>query len=441
MTASLRSTRSVAVLPNRMGRTVIALGAIFTVNGSTGCIARVTSDFLRWRLLDDRNLWLRATSMTGRLARRPYTIPRRSRRFVRHEMTISSGRALTGSATTHAERDDLPLGRLERWMRDHLDGFRGPLAAERFEGGQSNPTYKLVAATGTYVLRRRPFGDLLPSAHAVDREYRVMRALAHTAVPVPRVYTLCEDDAIVGSTFYVMEFLDGRVFWDQRLPGLTPAERRAVFDSMNAVIAALHSVSYIAVALGEFGRSGNYMARQLRRWSMQYKASATESQPAMDSLIEWLQRHLPPEGEVRIVHGDYRMDNLIFHKTEPRVIGVLDWELSTIGDPLADFAYHAMSWRVTPELFRGLAGIDFAGLGIPREEEYVANYCRRTGCGPIADWDFYIVYSLFRLAAIMQGIAKRAIIGTAASQEAVGLGRLARPIGEQAWALARTLDL
>jgi len=354
-------------------------------------------------------------------------------------MTIGDGRVPGGGATIRGERDDLPLGRLERWMRDRVDGFRGPLAAERFEGGQSNPTYKLAAATGTYVLRRKPLGHLLPSAHAVDREYRVMRSLADTAVPVPRVYALCEDDAIIGSTFYVMEFLDGRVFWDQRLPGLTPAECRAMFDSMNAVIASLHSVDQLAAGLADFGRPGNYMARQIGRWSKQYQASETEPQPAMDALIEWLPRRLPPEEAPRIVHGDYRMDNLVFHKTEPRVIGVLDWELSTIGNPLADFAYHVMTWRVTPELFRGLAGVDFAKLGIPTEEEYVAAYCQHTGCGPIPDWDFYIVYSLFRLAAIMQGIAKRAIEGTAASGEAGELGRLARPVGEQAWALARSL--
>src|SRR5262245_45207739 len=266
-----------------------------------------------------------------------------------------------------------------------------------------------------------------------------MRALGHTAVPVPRMYALCEDDAIIGSTFYVMEFLDGRIFWDQRLPGIAPAERRAMFDSMNAVIAALHSVNDIAVGLEGFGRPGNYMARQIGRWSKQYQASETEPQPAMDALIEWLPRHLTREAAPRIVHGDYRMDNLVFHKTEPKVIGVLDWELSTIGDPLADFAYHVMSWRVKPELFRGLAGIDFVSLGIPTEEEYVAAYCRQTGHGAIPDWDFYIVYSLFRLAAIMQGIAKRAIEGTAAGDEAVELGGLARPVGEQAWALARSL--
>jgi len=340
---------------------------------------------------------------------------------------------------TTSGQHDLPLGRLEGWMRGHIDGFCGPLAAEQFEGGQSNPTYKLLSAAGAYVLRRKPFGELLPSAHAVDREYRVMRALAKTAVPVPKVYALCEDDAVIGSAFFVMEFLDGQIFWDPRLPGLTQTERRAMFRSMNAVIAALHSVDYRAVGLAEFGRPGNYLARQIARWSRQYQASETEKQPAMDQLIEWLPRHLPPEGEPRIVHGDYRIDNLIFHPTEPRVVGVLDWELSTIGDALADFAYHAMAWRVTPELFRGLAGADIARLGIPTEEEYVAAYCEQTGDTRPAAWEFYMVYSLFRLAAIMQGIAKRAVDGTAASPEARDLGRKARPTGEQAWALARSL--
>ena len=333
----------------------------------------------------------------------------------------------------------LPLDRLEAWMRDYLEGFRGPLSAEQFEGGQSNPTYKLLSPGGCYVLRRKPTGQLLPSAHAVDREYRVMRALAGTEVPVPEVHALCEDTSVIGSAFYVMEFLDGRIFWDPRLPGLSPAERRAMFQSMNGVIAALHSVDYGKVGLADFGRPGNYMSRQIARWSRQYQASETEKQPAMDRLIDWLPHHVPPESEPRIVHGDYRIDNLIVHPTEPRVIGVLDWELSTIGNPLADFAYHAMAWRVTPELFRGLAGVDLAGLGIPSEDEYVAAYRSRTGRGRIADWEFYIVYSLFRLAAIMQGIAKRAIDGTAASREAVELGRLARPVGEQAWILAGSL--
>ena len=289
------------------------------------------------------------------------------------------------------------------------------------------------------MLRRKPAGQLLPSAHAVDREYRVMRALSGTEVPVPEVRALCEDDSVIGSTFYVMEFLDGRIFWDPRLPGLSRAERQAMFGSMNKVITALHSVDYVKIGLAEFGRPGNYMARQIARWSRQYQASETEKQPAMDRLIEWLPRHLPPEGAPRIVHGDYRIDNLIFHPTLPRVIGVLDWELSTIGDPRADFAYHTMAWRVTPKLFRGLAGVDLAALGVPTEDEYVAAYGERTGRGRTPDWEFYMVYSLFRLAAIMQGITKRAIDGTAASPEAVALGRKARPTGEQAWTLARSL--
>src|SRR6266852_4146057 len=346
---------------------------------------------------------------------------------------------MTNAELTPGGNHDLPLDRLDAWLRDHVEGYRGPLAAERFTGGQSNPTYKLEAASGLYVLRRKPPGPLLPSAHAVDREFRVMRALDATPVPVPRVHALCEDDSVIGSAFYVMQFLDGRIFWEQHLPEVAPSERAAMFDSMNAVIAALHSVDYEAVGLGDFGRPGNYMARQIARWSRQYRASETERIAAMNALIDWLPQRLPAESAPAIVHGDYRMDNLVFHKSEPRVIGILDWELSTIGDPLADFAYHAMSWRVTPELFRGLAGIDFARLGIPTEEEYVATYCQRTGRGLIADWDFYIVYSLFRLAAILQGIAKRAINGTAVSDEAVELGRLARPVGEQAWDLARSL--
>ncbi|HZK89371.1 MAG TPA: phosphotransferase [Stellaceae bacterium] len=335
--------------------------------------------------------------------------------------------------------DDLALGRIERFMTERVDGFHGPLRAERFAGGQSNPTYRLRAGSGDYVLRKKPPGPLLPSAHAVEREFRVMQALATTAVPVPQVFALCEDAAVTGSAFYVMEHLDGRIFWDQRLPGISPAERGAMFASMNRVIADLHSVDYAALGLADFGRPGNYMARQIARWSRQYRASETTKQPAMDALIDWLPAHLPPEGQPSIVHGDYRMDNLVFHQTEPRVIGVLDWELSTIGDPLADFAYHALTWRVTPELFRGLAGVDFRALGIPDEAEYVAAYRRHTGRGPIANWEFYLVYSLFRLAAILQGIAKRAIDGTAASADAVATGATAIPMAEQAWALARRL--
>ena len=337
------------------------------------------------------------------------------------------------------EDGDLALDRVAHWLAGHVAGFRGPLRAERFPGGQSNPTYRLRASSGDYVLRRKPPGPLLPSAHAVDREFRVMRALAATAVPVPRVFALCEDDAVTGSAFYVMEFLDGRIFWDQRLPGLDRDERAAIFASMNRVVADLHSLDCTALGLEDFGRPGNYMARQIARWSRQYRASETVKQPAMDALMEWLPAHLPPEGRAAIVHGDYRMDNLVFHKSEPRVVGVLDWELSTIGDPLADFAYHAMSWRIDPAIYQGLAGVDFAALGIPGEADYVAQYCQHTGRAAIADWEFYMAYSLFRFAAICQGIAKRAIDGTAAGAEARAIGGLARPFGEQAWALARSL--
>src|SRR5947209_13647469 len=235
---------------------------------------------------------------------------------------------------------ELPIDRLEAWLSAHVEGFRGPVAAERFAVGQPNPTHRRTAASGQYVLRRKPPGPLLPSAHAVDREFRVMRALADTPVPVPRVYALCEDDGVIGNAFYVMEHLDGRIFWDQRLPEIaSPAERAAMFDSMNRVIADLHRVDYAAVGLGEFGRPGNYMGRQIARWSRQYRASETETIVAMDRLIDWLPEHLPPESAPAIVHGDYRMDNLIFHKSEPVVIGVLDRELPTIGDPLTDLAY------------------------------------------------------------------------------------------------------
>ena len=341
---------------------------------------------------------------------------------------------------TMAPQHDVDRARLEAWLRDHIEGFRGPVQIEQFKGGQSNPTYRLTSPSGRYVLRRKPPGHLLPSAHAVDREFRVLAALAGTGVPVARVHALCEDLNVIGSMFYVMDYVEGRVFWDQRLPELSRAERAAVFDSMNEGIARLHRVDPAQVDLSDYGRPGNYMERQISRWSKQYIASETEAIPAMNSLIEWLPRHLPPEGETRIVHGDYRMDNIIFHPTEPRILAILDWELSTLGDPLADFAYHVMAWRIAPELFRGLAGIDFRGLGIPEEGDYVAAYCRRTGRTNIENLDFYIVFSMFRIAAILQGIAKRAIEGTAASAHAVEVGRKARPLAELAWALARSID-
>jgi aminoglycoside phosphotransferase (APT) family kinase protein len=338
-----------------------------------------------------------------------------------------------------ASSDTIDLARLEAWLRGNVPGYAGRPVLARFEGGQSNPTFKLTSDSGAYVLRRKPAGTTLPSAHAVDREFRVMRALSGTDVPVAPVLALCEDDSVIGSAFYVMQYVAGRVFWDQTLPEQSPAERAAMFDSMNATIAALHSVDWRAVGLDGFGRPENYLARQIARWTKQYRAAEMDKIPAMDALIEWLPRHLPTRDATAIVHGDFRMDNLIFHPTEPRVIAVLDWELSTLGDPVADFAYHAMIWRISPALFRGLAGLDFSVLGIPTEAEYAAAYFRRTGQPPPADWDYCIVFGMFRIVGILQGILKRARDGTAASAHAIEHGSRAPALAEQAWELARSL--
>jgi len=338
-----------------------------------------------------------------------------------------------------ASSETIDLSRLAAWLRGNVPGYAGRPALARFEGGQSNPTFKLTSDSGAYVLRRKPAGTTLPSAHAVDREFRVMRALSGTGVPVAPVFALCEDAEVIGSAFYVMAFVPGRVFWDQTLPEQSPAERAAMFDSMNATIAALHSVDWRAAGLEGFGRPENYLSRQIARWTKQYRAAEMEKIPAMDALIEWLPRHLPARDATAIVHGDFRMDNLIFHPTEPRVVAVLDWELSTLGDPVADFAYHVMSWRISPTLFRGLAGVDFAGLGIPTEADYVATYFRRVGQTPVENWDYYIVFGMFRIVGILQGILKRAADGTAASAHAVEHGSLAPALAEQAWALARSL--
>ncbi len=335
--------------------------------------------------------------------------------------------------------DAADLARLQAWLCDHVAGYAGTPVLERFEGGQSNPTFKLTAPSGAYVLRRKPAGALLASAHAVDREFRVLRALDGTAVPVARPYALCEDAAILGSSFYVMDFVPGRVFWEPTLPGLTPDERTAIFAAMGNTIAALHRLDYRAVGLEGFGRPANYLARQIDRWTKQYRASETETLEAMDRLIDWLPRHIPARDAAGIVHGDYRMDNLIFHPSEPRVVAVLDWELSTIGDPMADFACHVMTWRIPAGVFRGLAGVDLAALGIPSEAAYVAAYLDRTGQTSVAEWETYIVFGMFRLAAILQGIRKRALDGTAASNAALDVGARAAPIARQAWDLARDL--
>ena len=331
------------------------------------------------------------------------------------------------------------VARLQSYMETHVDGFSGRLEVRQFKGGQSNPTYLLSADGKRYVLRRKPPGKLLPSAHAVDREYRVITALAGSGVPVPRTYALCQDESVIGTWFYVMEFAEGRIFWESTLPGLSRDERAAIYDAMNEVIARLHQIDPAAVGLADFGKSGNYFARQISRWTKQYRASETERIEAMDKLIEWLPEHIPPDEDTTIVHGDYRLDNMVFHPTEPRVIAVLDWELSTLGHPLGDFSYHLMPWRLTPDTFRGFKGVDLAALGIPDEEAYVAAYCRRTGRDGIADLDFYMAYNMFRLAAIAQGIMGRVKDGTAASRHAIETGRLARPIGEAGWAQARAM--
>ncbi|HXP29683.1 MAG TPA: phosphotransferase [Stellaceae bacterium] len=323
--------------------------------------------------------------------------------------------------------------RLAAWLARHVPGFRGPLDIRQFKGGQSNPTYLLSAGQARYVLRRKPPGKLLPSAHAVDREYRIITALAGSGVPVARGYALCTDDAVIGTAFYVMEYVEGRVFWEPTLPGLAPAERRAVYDAMNAVIARLHGLDYQALGLADFGRPGNYVRRQIDRWSRQYRASETEPIPAMDRLIAWLPENVPEEEATAIVHGDYRLDNMVFHPHEPRILAVLDWELSTLGNPLSDFAYHVMPWRLGPESYRGLLGMDPA-LGIPGEAEYRALYCRRTGREAIPHWDFYMAYNMFRLAAILQGIMGRVVEGTAANPRAREAGARAKALAQAGWA-------
>ena len=346
-------------------------------------------------------------------------------------------------AASHA----FDVAALEAFLSEKLPGFAGPLHVEQFKGGQSNPTYKLLTPACSYVMRTKPgpAAKLLPSAHAVDREFKVMRALSGTDVPVAQMHVLCEDERVIGRAFYVMEFMDGRVLWDQSLPGMSQRERAAIYDEMNRVIAALHQVDVQAVGLADFGKPGNYFERQIGRWSKQYQASETEPIEDMNRLIEWLPKNLPDSAldnsQVSVVHGDFRLDNVVFHSTEPRVIAVLDWELSTLGHPLADFSYHCMSWHIPPGTFRGIGGLDHAGLGIPTEQEYVRRYCERTRRhDPKAlaeDWSFYLAYNLFRLASITQGIAKRVVDGTASSAQARATGASTRPLAEMAWKFAQ----
>jgi aminoglycoside phosphotransferase (APT) family kinase protein len=310
--------------------------------------------------------------------------------------------------------------RLVAWLESEVEGFAGPLAIAQFRGGQSNPTYLLETPGTRYVLRRKPPGKLLKSAHAVDREFRIICALHAAGFPVPRPYALCDDDTVIGTMFFVMAFVEGRIFWDLDLPGLARDERSAIYDDANRTIARLHNFDFQALGLGDYGRAGNYFARQVSRWTQQYRASETGRIEAMDRLIDWLPGHIPHDESVSIVHGDFRLDNMIVHATEPRVIAVLDWELSTIGHPLADFTYHLLPWRM-PEMGIGSIGLrdkDLAALGIPGEDEYVTRYCERTGREGIPDRGFYAAFNCFRLAAILQGIAGRVRDGTAASAHA-----------------------
>lgn len=343
------------------------------------------------------------------------------------------------SATTAPqERHRIDAHALERYLRDRIEGLSGPLTVEQFRGGQSNPTFLLGTGSRRYVLRAKPgpAAKLLPSAHAVEREFRVISALGEAGVPVPRTYCLCEDESVIGRAFYVMEFVAGRVLWEQSLPGMTPGERAAVYAEMNRVISALHRVDYAAAGLADFGKPGNYLARQIGRWSKQYRASETEPIEAMHRLIAWLPENVPPGEETAVVHGDYRLDNLIFHPHEPRILAVLDWELSTLGHPLADFSYHCLGWHIPPGKFRGIAGLDLEALGIPGEAAYIAAYCASTGRAGIAHWNFYLAYNLFRIAAILQGVMKRAIEGIASSDQALDAGSRARPLAELGWEYA-----
>lgn len=336
----------------------------------------------------------------------------------------------------------LDLDRLASYLRDEIDGLSGDLSIDKLAGGQSNPTFAIsVDGERRFVLRKKPDGPILPSAHAIEREYRVMRALEDSGVPVPHMLCLCEDPAVIGTSFFVMSFAAGRTFWDPALPGVDPHERAALYDEMNRVIAALHTVDVASAGLADYGKPGNYFQRQIARWTKQYRASETRKIDSMENLIAWLPENIPPGDETSLVHGDFRLDNLIFDPVEPRIIAVLDWELSTLGHPLADFAYHMLAWRLRPDEFRGMAGCDLAALGIPDEEKYVASYCKRTGRSSIEPqhWEFSLAYNMFRLACIRQGIMRRVIDGNASDPKAADVGRRAGDMADVAWRLADRL--
>jgi aminoglycoside phosphotransferase (APT) family kinase protein len=345
--------------------------------------------------------------------------------------------AFTGTRPV-SEPYRIDLGRLEDFLCAHVEGFRGPVSAEQFNGGQSNPTYRLTSPSGSYVVRRKPPGKLLPSAHAVDREYRVISALHSAQFPVPRAHCYCADESVIGSPFYVMDFVPGRVFWEPFAPGLSGDERAELFDSLNQTIAELHGLDPAALGLADFGKPEAYVARQIKRWSEQYRASITRPVDEMDRLIEWLPRACPPDSGAAIVHGDFRLDNCIIHPNEPRVIAVLDWELSTLGDPLADFTYHLMPWFM-PKTRGGIGSLrgHEHDPGIPPLADYVEAYSRRTGRDSISNLDFYFAYNFFRLAAILQGIAGRVRDGTAVNPNATLMEAQVRPLAETGWHFAR----
>jgi aminoglycoside phosphotransferase (APT) family kinase protein len=337
--------------------------------------------------------------------------------------------------------DTLDEALLASYLEANIEEFKGPLTASKFAGGQSNPTFKIDAASGSYVLRRQPPGKLLKSAHAVDREYRVLAALADTGVPVAKVYHLCDDPDVIGSMFYIMEFCDGNVHWASSLEDMSSNQQRAkMYDEMSRVMAAIHSVDLEKVGLSDYGRPGNYFQRQYDRWSAQYKASELKPIPEMDQVIEWLGNNIPEDdGKVSLVHGDYRLDNLMFSADNERVIAVLDWELSTLGHPYADLAYQCMGMRLPsgngPGASSGLLGVDTQALGIPSEQEYIDSYCQRMGIDKLDNWNFYLAFSFFRLAAIAQGVAKRAADGNASSKAAGGIATMVQPIAANALAI------
>ncbi|OUS31752.1 phosphotransferase family protein [Gammaproteobacteria bacterium 45_16_T64] len=332
---------------------------------------------------------------------------------------------------------DFDVTVLATYLEKNIEGFEGPLTAKKFEGGQSNPTFLIATKKQNYVLRRKPPGKLLKSAHAVDREFRVMSALADTNVPVAKMYHLCEDDSVIGSMFYVMEFIDGTVRWDPALPEISNEERSAIYSEMNRVLAALHSVDITSVGLDNYGKPGNYFERQISRWSSQYRSAETETIESMETLYQWLPQNMPEDdGRVSLVHGDFRLDNMMFSHDRANVLALVDWELSTLGHPFADLAYQCMQLRMEKDgMMPGLAGVDRTSLGIPSEEAYVAEYCERMGLNSIPNWNFYLAFSFFRFASILQGVKKRALNGNASNEKALSVGNFVKPLADLAVSL------